>query len=260
MSIATKAGERPTRPARSRHASLRRTLVVLAVAVLVIAGGVAFTIGARLFDIEHLARETQTSTIPESVSENRHALEAERLARYAEIVLREPDDAVRHETAEMAERLAADLASGVDDRLEPLVNEAARLIAETAEAAHLADESSQRIKARLADADKLIAEIDDILAVIVDDSSYWMRQILEESAAGGMSEDVRRDAIDALRINTVSRELLVSLRSSRNVLLNAATMSDEAALNAAAARFKNMVDRLVTLTGQLPLQVRRPTR
>jgi methyl-accepting chemotaxis protein len=225
----------------------------LAFALLVVAGGVAFTIGARLFDIEHLARETQTSTIPESVSQNRHALEAERLTRYAELVLREPNDAVRHETAELAERLAADLANGVDGRLKSSVDEAARLIAETAEATHLANHRSRQLLARVADADKLIAEIDDILAVLVDDSSYWMRQILEESAAGGMSERDRREAIDALRINTISRELLVSLRSSRNVLLNAATMGDEASLDAAAGRFEKMVDRLVKLTGQLPL-------
>jgi hypothetical protein len=194
MSISTKAGEGPTRPVRSRRASLRRTLVVLAFALLVVAGGVAFTIGARLFDIEHLARETKTSTIPESVSQNRHALEAERLTRYAELVLREPNDAVRHETAELAERLAADLANGVDGRLKSSVDEAARLIAETAEATHLANHRSRQLLARVADADKLIAEIDDILAVLVDDSSYWMRQILEESAAGGMSEGVRRSA------------------------------------------------------------------
>ncbi len=216
-------------------------------------GVVAFMIGARLFDIEQLARETQTATIPDSVRQNRHALEAEQLARYAELVLREIDDSARAEAADEARRLAAGLANDVDGPLRISVKEAARLIAETAAAADAASKRSQAIMARLADADNIIAEIDDSLAVIVDDSSYWMRETLGESTNGGIDENVRREIVDALRINTVSRELLTSLRSGRGILITAATIDNEAALDAAAERFKLMSDRLVILTQQLPL-------
>jgi methyl-accepting chemotaxis protein len=226
---------------------------VLAFAVLVVMGGVAFMIGAGLFDIENLARETQTATIPESVSQNRRALEAERLARYAELVLRVSDDAMRIETADLAARLGAELASDVDGRLKSSVKEAARFIAETAEAADSASRRSQQIMARLADADNVIAEIDDNLAVIIDDSSFWMRRTLEESAEGGMEEHLRREIIDTLRVNTISRDLIISVRSGRNILLTAVTMDNEAALDAAAARFKVMSERLVILTANLPL-------
>ena len=226
---------------------------MLAFTVFVVIGGVAFMIGTGLFDIEQLARETQTVTIPESVSQNRHALEAERLARYAELVLRVPDDTMRAEAAGQAAQLAAGLAGDVDARLKPSVSEAARLIAETAEAADSASRRSQQIMARLADADNVIAEIDDNLAVIIDDSSYWMRRTLKESAQGGMTENARREVIDTLRVNTVSRELLISLRSSRNILLTAVSMDNDTALDAAAARFKVMSERLVILTGNLPL-------
>ncbi len=124
----TNAGTSP--PIRAKRASLRRTVFVLAFAVLVVIGVVAVTMGARLYDITNLAMETQNATIPESVSQNRHALEAERLARYAELVLRVPDDAARAESAELAAQLAAGLASDVDGRLKSSVNEAGRLIAE----------------------------------------------------------------------------------------------------------------------------------
>jgi methyl-accepting chemotaxis protein len=253
MSDTTGATGNTPHSIRAKRASLRRTLVALAFAVLVVMGGVAFMIGAGLFDIENLARETQTATIPESVSQNRRALEAERLARYAELVLRVSDDAMRIETADLAARLGAELASDVDGRLKSSVKEAARFIAETAEAADSASRRSQQIMARLADADNVIAEIDDNLAVIIDDSSFWMRRTLEESAEGGMEEHLRREIIDTLRVNTISRELIISVRSGRNILLTAVTMDNEAALDAAAARFKVMSERLVILTANLPL-------
>ncbi len=247
------AGGRPVQPSRAKRASLRRTLITLALAIFAVMGAVAFMMGARLTGIEQLARETQTATIPASVKQNRHALDAERLARYAELVLRETDDAARAAAADEAQRLAAGLAGEVDGRLEMSVDKAARLIAETANAASAASKRTQQIMARLADADNVIAEIDDSLAVIIDDSSYWMRQTLDESGESGMREEVRREISDALRINTVSRELLTSLRSGRSILFAATTMDSEPALDAAAERFRLMSDRLAVLTQSLPL-------
>jgi len=220
---------------------------------MVVIGLVGFTIGARLFAIEKLARETQNATIPESVSQNRHAIEAERLARYAELVLRVTDDTERAQAADKAGNLAKGLAADVDDRLKASVKEAAQLIAETAQYADSASRGTQRIMARIADADNVIAEIDDNLAVIVDDSSFWMKKTLEDSEGKGLAESLRREIVDTLRINTISRELLVSLRSGRNVLLTAAAMDNEAALDAASERFNLLADRLANLIGNLPL-------
>jgi methyl-accepting chemotaxis protein len=220
---------------------------------MLVIGVVGFTIGARLFAIENLARETQNATIPESVTQNRHAIEAERLARYAELVLRVTDDTERTHAAQEASQLAKGLAGDVDGRLRESVNDAARLIAETAEFAGSASRGSQQIGARIADADNIIAEIDDILAVIVDDSSFWMREALEESEGKGLAEAIRREIVDTMQINTVSRELLTSLRSGRNILLTAATMDNEAALDAATVRFNLIAERLLKLIDNLPL-------
>ncbi|UCH74030.1 MAG: hypothetical protein JSU82_17210 [Rhodospirillales bacterium] len=243
----------PPGSAPTGQASLRRTLVLLSCVVMLVIGAVGFTIGLRLFDIERLASETQTVTIPESVSQSRHAIDAERLARYAELVLRVADDTERVQIADEANRLAEGLAEDVGGQLKSSIDEAARLIIETAEFAGAASIETQRIMARIADADNIIAEIDDLLAVIVDDSTYWIRESLEDSDENDLTDASRREIIDALGINTLSRELLISLRSSRNILLTASTMNSEAALNAAASRFESLTERQLVLINNLPL-------
>lgn len=239
---------------RMKRASLNRSLVLLSVIVLCVLIIVGAVIAGGLYSIRGLAEQTSRETIPQSVAQNRQALAAERLGRYAEQVLSVREGTTLRRIAEDAARLADELSNAVGPELRPSVAKSARLISEAATAVAAVQAADAKFAGILIEADNTISEIDDNLSSIVEDSGYRVTRILEEMPGDGATSlnSVFRDISETVRINTASQQLLVALRSVRNLLIASRTLDSKAGLEAASSRFSALNQRLQVLVGNLP--------
>ncbi len=252
----------PTRGGVTKMLSLSRALTVSATLLVLVLVAVGIIVSKELFAIRNSAEVTRSVTIPKSVEQNRHAMIAERMGHHAEQVRYAPEETVRTRALDSAMTLSDELASGLHHHQRALVERAAGLIREAGNAAQAAQAAGERIASLLVEADNLIAEIDEGLSAIVEDSGYRAVEIiddasqqLEDSEAGRIRADVGRvlaDVQDTMEFNTSSRQLLDALRALRNVLIEARSIDSVAGLEAAETRFTALYRRLDAMINSLP--------
>ncbi len=241
---------------------------VLVALLLVIAG----VMGSYLIAIKKQAADTTAVTIPETVKQNRQALKAEMLARYAEIVLYATDEGQRADARRQADSAAAELAEGGTANLQRSVKAASLAISETADAMIRVDGLAADIQDHIHRAGQIIGEIDENLSSIAEDTSYRVGTTLydiQETLDGihatgihdesALAAEFKRDMTmfgDDLRenmnINGASQLFLSSLRAGKSLLIEASTLADQEAVTEAAARFEKTVELIESQVGQFP--------
>ena len=239
------------------------------VAVLLVIAGV---MGSYLVAIKKQATETTAVTIPETVKQNQHALKAEMLARYAEIVLYATRERDRTEARRHAETVAAELADGADANLRESLEAAGLAISQTADAMVRVNGLAVEIRDYIRRADQVIGEIDENLTSITDDTSYRVgstldniNNMLDGMGPGGVhnrsalatkfSSDMAMlgdDLRENMSINDASQVFLASLRSGKSFLLEALALGDQEAVTETAKRFEKTVELIERQVSQFP--------
>lgn len=230
---------------------LALVFATLAAGVLVIAGSV---VGNQLGSIIKLADETRDTTIPDTVRQNALALDAERLGRLADIAFYADEETERALAMKEVDVLVAKLVNAGDEDLRAKAITAGEIITETASATSWAAALTNKIASSMKQLDRLIGEIDDNLTVIVEDSSYRLRLILEESSVLTLTDmdNIRTDFRETVRINTASQQLLSILRANRNLLALSVTLNSEKQIENLQAKFDASLARTTELLGYLP--------
>jgi methyl-accepting chemotaxis protein len=250
--MATDTGQNGTsETGRLSLSKLALICATLAVAVLAIAG---YMIGKQLDSIISLANETRDVTIPDTVRQNALALDAERLGRLADIAFYADKETQRAEAMDEVDVLVANLVSAGNEDLRAKAITAGEIIIETGSAASWADALTSEIASSMKHLDGLIGEIDDNLAAIVEDSSFRLKSILDESSVLTLTDmnNIRADFHETARINTASQQLLSSLRASRSLLALSVTLNSEKQIEDSQARFEASLARITELLESLP--------
>ena len=241
---------------------------VFVVALLAIAA----IMGSYLTDIKTQARETTAVTIPETVKQNQQALKAEKLARYAEIVLYATDERDLADARRLAATVVAELADGTDPNMRQSLEAAEMAILETADAMVRVNGLAAEIRDHLQRADRIIGEIDENLTSIAEDTSYRIESTLDNinnmldgMSTGGVhnrsalaakfSSDMAMlgdDLRENMSINEASQLFLSSLRSGKSLLLEALALADQNAVSEIAGRFEKTVELIERQVGQFP--------
>ena len=239
------------------------------VAVLIV---MAVVMGAHLIDIKEQADETTDVTIPETVKQNQHALKAEMLARYAEIVLYATDEGQRTHARRQAAAVVAELADGADADLQHSLDAAGMAISETADAMIRVDKLDAKIKDYTYRAGQVIGEIDENLTSISDDTSYRVESTLdgiqetldgvhatgihdESALAAEFNRDMAMfgdDLRENMSINGASQLFLSSLRAGKSLLVEVSALADQKAVTEAAERFEKAVELIERQVDQFP--------
>ena len=240
--------------ANSARISLSRATMMFAAVFLVIVAVVSGITGARLISIERLAEKTRSTTIPDTVEQNRQALNTERLSRFADTVLYAPDEKTRAQAVAVAQALVTELSGSGGDKMRAAVEEAGAAITEAARAANKARALDIEIRKQFAQADIVIGEIDDNLGSVVEDTSYQVAKALQQMAAStnNSMNVLQTDFAEIIRINSVSQQLLVSLRSTQALLATVQAVEDRAVLASSRKRFDAAVRKIRKYLGQLP--------
>jgi methyl-accepting chemotaxis protein len=254
------------RGARGRF-SLSSIMWFFAAAFVAVQLIIAGVIGFYLVGIKDQATRTTAVTIPRTIAQNEQAVNAELLARFAEIALHTVDERRRSETRRRAETVAAELAGTAGPGLRPSVEAAGQSISLTADAMSRAHQMAAEIEAHMQEADRLIREIDDNVYSIVDDTSYRLEDALgslleivnsptnSDHHSSDFSDDVTllgNELQDSLNINSASQAFLANLRSGKNLLLGALSLEDQAAIAGEAEQFARTVAVIEAQMGRFP--------
>ncbi len=237
-----------------KNISLSRAGIALGLLIGVMLAGVSVVVGSKLVAIEQLAEETRSVVIPETVSQQRRALAIENMTKFAPLVVHAPSQDARTEALTQAEGIAAALAEDSDEDQQQAIQQAMAAIRVAAGNAGSADELRAQIAATLADAGKIVEEMDDNLASIAEDSESQLEELIEEIGAASESElqGLGRDLESLFQINTASQNLLTGVRDSLGVLVAATGLDDQERLLAEEERFSAILKRLQALLDGLP--------
>ena len=265
------AAEAPGTSVAGRY-RLTWVMALFAAAFLAVLVTIAVVVGAYLASIEDQASRTADITVPETVKQNRRALQAEMLARYADVVLYAADERERAAATEQTETAVTELAEGATDGMRQSLEEARRSIFQSAAAMDEEQRLATEIGRQLHQADQLIREIDENLSSISDDTSYRIGTTLDNitKMLDGMDDGSTHDRSalarkfgndmatlgDDLRenmnINAASQLFLANLRSGKTLLIEAPTLANSVTVEDAANRFRMIVDLIERQVDQFP--------
>ena len=227
----------PARPPRWSKAAVGGA-AVLSVALAV------FMIGRELADIDTLATEMQTAVLPQVIAQQRRAIWIENLRSAAQVVVYAPGRSTRQNALSKAEQLAANVID-LERANGDVLTRAWTLIRRAAERTDEAERIDDEIRARLRQADSLIADMSANLGSIVEDSAGTLarliREVLSAEDPGGLT---RQTLEEVLSINTTSQDLLASLDQGRILLAAARSMNENREIERAAAHFHSMGQQL----------------
>jgi methyl-accepting chemotaxis protein len=229
---------------------LAMVFATLTVGVLVIAGSV---VGDQLGSIIKLAGETRDTTIPDTVKQNALALDAARLGHLADIALYADEETRRAGAMEEVDVLVASLVNADNEDLRAKAITAGEIIMESGSAASWANALTSEIASSMKHLDSLIGMIDDNLMAIVEDSSFRLKSILDNSSLLTLTDinNIRADLNETVRINTASQQMLTSLRASRSLLAVSLTLNNKKQIEDLQARFDALMERIAELQKSL---------
>ncbi len=239
---------------KSLQVGLAAAMAVLALLIGLSLAAVSTVMGSKLIGIERLATETRTVTIPNAVSQQRCALATESLTKVATQLIHAPTKDRRSQRLKEAESVTSTLMEGADEAQQGQISEAIEAIRLAGKHAGEAEAFGAKLTRNLAEANRIIKEIDDNLASIADDSASELEEILEELADADESE-LEQNASDLeslFQINFSSQNLLTGVRDSRALLLLARNSVVEKELGDGADRFSATLQRLQLLLNALP--------
>jgi methyl-accepting chemotaxis protein len=265
------AAEAPSTSVAGRY-RLTWVIALFGAAFLAVLVAIAVVVGTYLVSIEDQASRTADITVPETVKQNRRALQAEMLARYADFVLYAANERERAAATEQTEAAVTELADGATDGMRRSLEEAKRSIFRSAAAMDETQRLAARIGQQLHRADQLIREIDENLSSISDDTSYRIEMTLDNitKMLDGMEDGSTHnraalaqkfgndmailgdDLRENMNINAASQLFLASLRSGKALLIETPTLANSVTLEDAASRFRMIVDLIERQVQQFP--------
>jgi methyl-accepting chemotaxis protein len=217
--------------------------------VILLIAGTALVVGSELNAIDRLVHMARTVTVPETVAQQRRALASENITMFATQIVFARTEQERAQMLSQVRDLAQSLIEESDVAQGEEIQEA--LGAVRAAAAHARKEAQLNldVAARLEDVDKIIAEMDDNLASIAEDTAAELDNQIATTRNG---EKLQGNLDELFEINSASQSLLIGLRDSAGLLLGASGLDSANDLNASRARFDAIFKRLRILIGRLP--------
>jgi methyl-accepting chemotaxis protein len=207
--------------------SLFGLALVSGAAVIMVFAAVGLYVGDKLISVERLAEQTRSVTIPQSVEQSRLAIDAERLARLADVALFALEETERAKATDEAVELINKLGSIADDEVKSRAVDAGIAIEEAAEAASWA----VALGAGIASTQQNSA---DITVQGIEDSLEAFAQRHREKAGNSLPAT----ALDeAGRIYATSRKIMSSVRANRVLLAAALTLASETDLKDARSKY-----------------------
>ena len=234
--------------------SLARAMRFFTGVVLLVLLLVTVFLGKSLLDIESLANDTNTQIIPRTVEQNRRALDAERLGRFAELVVQAVDETARAQAFEQAEELLERLAVGGTEEENSLIAEAGDAIGESSDAASWVDALDGDINEKLIRAERSIVEIESKLRSISGKSSSSVARLVNQLSKASPSdiEALQEDFATALRTGAATQNLMANLRTSREILILAAKADNRESIDAGVQTFDSVESLIQSQLLELP--------
>ncbi len=223
---------------------------ILTFGMLLGVGGLVFT---KLADIETVAVETMTA-IPQSMSKQQGALDAEKLIRFADTTIDAPDKQQRARALASFQEIAGRIAASGGDADRALVGQASEAIAEAGVHGDVQDDLRAARHQLLAKASEIIATVDDTLGSIIEDSAANLEDSIADLEGASPDEvtEIQESIQGVWSINEAANGLLTVLRDMRGVLIGLGAIETEAEINQAAKTFRALSARLPHMIGRLP--------
>ena len=233
---------------------LSAVLVAMGLAVLVAIVGVGAKIAFDLSQIATLANETNATTIADAEAAQNRALQVEKLARLAVLVMSAEDANRRTEALTQAEALGLALAGGnkqIDDRE---IAQVMAIVRKIAEAGDGMDELRAQIQDMLAKANRAIDQADDTLVATSDESTLELTESIAD--IGTASADdlyyLQQDMAELAGQNTAIQSLLLTLRDMTARLGETRAITVIEDLERPERSYNGLAKRLPPLVNALP--------
>ena len=233
---------------------LSTVLIAMGLVVLVATVGVGAKIAMDLGQIATLADETNAATIARAEAMQNRALQVERLARLAMLVMTAEDADRRAEALGQAEDLGSILAGGnaeIDDRE---IREVMEIVRKIAESGDRMDELRGRIQDVLAEANRAIDQADDTLVATSEELALELSEMIADigtasaDSLGFLQEDM---ALLASRSAAV-QALLMTLRDLTALLGETQAITAIEDLERPERSYNGLAKRLPSMLGSLP--------
>ncbi len=233
---------------------LSAVLAAMGIVVLIAVVGVGANIALDLSRIATLADATNAVTISRAQVMQDRALQVERLAHRAILVMTADNVDQRAKALNQVEHLGASLSggnAGTDDRELERVMEIVRAIAE---AGDKRDGLGIGIQEHVDTARRAIDQIDDTLVAISEESAVELAEgIADIGSASAQSLDFLEEDITRLANRSAAiQTLLITLRDMTAHLGKAQTITDIEGLDGPERSYKGLGKRLKPLLGRLP--------
>ncbi len=233
---------------------LTTVLATTGLVVLLAIGGVGTRIAADLTGIATLANETNATTISRAEAMQKRALEVERLARVAVLVMAAEDKKQRADALARAERIGSVLAGDNGEIGDRSIADAMRIVRNIAESSDRMDELRGRIRSRLDKASWAIDQIDDTLVAVSEESALNLAEgIADIGRASTQSMDYLEEDIRLLADRSAGiQSLLITLRDMTARLGEVQAITAVEALDRPEQSYTALARRLTPLLDRLP--------
>ena len=233
---------------------LSAVLVAMGLAVLVAIVGVGAKIAFDLSQIATLANETNATTIADAEAAQNRALQVEKLARLAVLVMSAEDANRRTEALTQAEALGLALAGGnkqIDDRE---IAQVMAIVRKIAEAGDGMDELRAQIRDMLAKANRAIDQADDTLVATSDEATQELAERIADigTASADSLYYLQQDMETLAGQNTAIQLLLLTLRDMTARLGETRAITVIEDLERPERSYNGLAKRLPPLVNALP--------
>jgi methyl-accepting chemotaxis protein len=221
--------------------------------VLVAVIGFGSKVAVDLSGIAILADETNATTISRAETTQNRALQMERLARIAALVMNAEDAGQRAKALTQAEDLGASLAGGnseIDDRE---IEQVMGIVRRIAESGDRMDDLRKRIQDLLAKASRAINQVDSSLVVTSDEATLELSEAIADigSASANNLDLVQQDMALLANQNAAIQALLMTLRDMTARLGETRAITSVEDLERPERSFNGLAKRLPSLLGNM---------
>ena len=199
---------------RSATVGLSSVLTAMGLVALVAIVGVGGKIAFDLSQIATLADETNATTIADAEAAQNRALQVEKLARLAVLVMTAEDSDRRAQALTQAEDLGSILAGANAETDDREIAQVMAIVREIAEAGDQMDELRAQIQDLLAKANRAIDQADDTLVATSDEATLNLTESIADigTASADSLNYLQQDMATLASQNTAIQSLLLTLR------------------------------------------------
>ena len=193
--------------------------------------------------------------IPVATQQQQVALAAQRLIGFAEAAITARDRTQRNAAQQAARATVEELLAATTAGTKPSVTRSQLLIEDITTLGDQIDVSRLEIDAYLGSAATLVAQVDDTLLSVVEDTAYQLEQAFVAWKDSSISDEqgIDDDVNSILQVNASGNSLLSTLRDMYLLMLKADRISDKEKVLQYQQRFETQTERFSILLEPLPV-------